>query len=249
MTDQSPYDMSVTPPLNRTYGPTMHDATITTETLSRRERERLTRRREILQAAKAVFAEKGYTNATLDEIAQRAEFGKGTLYNYFAGGKEDILFAAFDEVYDELEELVAETFTPELVAEKPLREVFEQFIVAHMHFFLERKELFMLLVKEGYRMTFSDDQGRAAYFQQKRERMVNSLVPALEAAVQNGDMKPLPLHAVAHMLMGNISGLQMHMALLDKNPTCGDSVLHSPKDAADFLTTMMCDGLLAPPHS
>ncbi|HMB93076.1 MAG TPA: TetR/AcrR family transcriptional regulator [Rhodothermales bacterium] len=222
---------------------------VETKTLSRRERERLTRRREILQAAKAVFAEKGYTHATLDEIAQRAEFGKGTLYNYFAGGKEDILFAAFDEVYDELEDLVAETFTPELAAKKPLRDVFEQFIVAHMNFFLERKELFMLIVKEGYRMTFSDDQGRATYFQHKRERMVNSLVPTLEAAMQNGDMKPLPVHAVAHMLMGNINGLQMHLALVDKHPACGGSTLHSPKEAADFLTTMMCDGLLAQPRS
>ncbi|NNE70602.1 MAG: helix-turn-helix transcriptional regulator, partial [Rhodothermales bacterium] len=48
---------------------------------SRRERERLARRREILDAARTVFAERGFVGATLEEIASRAEFGKGTLYN------------------------------------------------------------------------------------------------------------------------------------------------------------------------
>ncbi|MEL6613746.1 MAG: helix-turn-helix domain-containing protein, partial [Bacteroidota bacterium] len=50
--------------------------------LSRRERERLARRAAMLDAATALFAEKGYASATLDEVAERAEFGKGTLYNY-----------------------------------------------------------------------------------------------------------------------------------------------------------------------
>jgi AcrR family transcriptional regulator len=58
--------------------------------LSRKERERLMRRQAMLEAARAVFAEKGYANATLEEIAQRAEFGKGTLYNYFPGGKDEL---------------------------------------------------------------------------------------------------------------------------------------------------------------
>ena len=53
----------------------------------------------VLDAARTVFAEKGYADATLEEIAQRAEFGKGTLYNYFEGGKEEILFAVFDDLY------------------------------------------------------------------------------------------------------------------------------------------------------
>ncbi|PSQ74919.1 MAG: hypothetical protein BRD36_01045 [Bacteroidetes bacterium QH_7_64_110] len=48
-------------------------------TLSRREREQRRRRRIMLQAAQSVFAEKGYEQATLEEIAKRAEFGKGTL--------------------------------------------------------------------------------------------------------------------------------------------------------------------------
>jgi AcrR family transcriptional regulator len=56
----------------------------------RRELERARRKQEILQAARAVFAEDGYNRATVGAIARRAELGKGTLYLYF-DTKEAIL--------------------------------------------------------------------------------------------------------------------------------------------------------------
>ena len=56
----------------------------------RREQERARRKQEILQAARAVFVDRGYRRATVDEIAQRAEIGKGTIYLYFES-KEAVL--------------------------------------------------------------------------------------------------------------------------------------------------------------
>ena len=45
--------------------------------------EKLDKRAMILTAAHEVFFEKGYHNATSEEIAKRAGVGKGTLYQYF----------------------------------------------------------------------------------------------------------------------------------------------------------------------
>ncbi|MCX6027806.1 MAG: TetR/AcrR family transcriptional regulator [Chloroflexi bacterium] len=59
-------------------------------TADRREQERSRRKQEILQAARAVFAEHGFGRATVDAVAQRAEVGKGTIYLYFEN-KEAIL--------------------------------------------------------------------------------------------------------------------------------------------------------------
>ena len=56
----------------------------------RRELERARRKQEILQAARAVFAQDGYNRATVAAIARRADLGKGTLYLYF-DTKEAIL--------------------------------------------------------------------------------------------------------------------------------------------------------------
>ncbi|NBC19063.1 MAG: TolC family protein [Bacteroidetes bacterium] len=101
-------------------------------------------------------------------------------------------------------------------------------------------------MKEAYRMIFSDDPSRAAYFQEQRERVVSALVPALEAGRDAGEIRPLPTHSVAHMVMGNVNGLMMHMMLekeCSADPLPDASVLDTPGEAADFLITMLFDGL------
>ena len=51
--------------------------------LSRREREKHRQRQEMLAAAIQLFSEKGYHNASMQEIAEQAEFAVGTLYKFF----------------------------------------------------------------------------------------------------------------------------------------------------------------------
>src|SRR5690606_9747185 len=120
-------------------------------TFTRRERERNLRREEMLRAAQAVFAEKGYANATVDEIALRAEFGKGTLYNYFPGGKEDILFAIFDELFDTICQRIEEAFETDDMPKRPFRDTFRDALEAIFTFFLHRQDLLMILMKEAHR--------------------------------------------------------------------------------------------------
>ena len=52
-------------------------------TAERKEREKRNRENQILDAAEEVFAEKGFRNTTIDDIAERAELSKGTIYLYF----------------------------------------------------------------------------------------------------------------------------------------------------------------------
>jgi len=49
----------------------------------RKEREKLQRRVNIIDAAEEVFFSKGYENSTMDDIAAKVELAKGTLYLYF----------------------------------------------------------------------------------------------------------------------------------------------------------------------
>jgi len=56
--------------------------------LPRKERERQIHRREILEAAERVFVRKGYHFATVDGIAEEAEFAVGTIYNFFDSKEE-----------------------------------------------------------------------------------------------------------------------------------------------------------------
>ena len=57
--------------------------------LARREREKSGHRSEILRTALELFSQKGFHNVSMQEIAQKAEFAVGTLYNFFED-KEDL---------------------------------------------------------------------------------------------------------------------------------------------------------------
>jgi AcrR family transcriptional regulator len=60
----------------------------------RKERERLQRRTDIIDAAEKVFFDRGFESSTMDDVAEMAELSKGTLYLYFKS-KEDLQFAIF----------------------------------------------------------------------------------------------------------------------------------------------------------
>ncbi len=55
-----------------------------------------TRRQSILDAAQAVFVDKGYQLATIDEIASRSRLSVGALYRYFPT-KSDIMLTLLEE--------------------------------------------------------------------------------------------------------------------------------------------------------
>ncbi len=61
-------------------------------TAERRKRERSRREREIIDAARDLFFEKGFDSTSVDEVAARLELSKGTIYLYF-GSKEELYFA------------------------------------------------------------------------------------------------------------------------------------------------------------
>ena len=63
------------------------------------------RPREICSAALAVFAEKGFAAAKLDEIARRAGVSKGTLYLYFKDKEELFRAVVRDNVSPNIDQL------------------------------------------------------------------------------------------------------------------------------------------------
>lgn len=77
-----------------------------TVNLSRKEREKLGRKLEIQRAAVKLFAEKGFSNTTLEDIAQTSEFGIGTIYNYFQS-KEEIFRHIIEAIFEANMEITA----------------------------------------------------------------------------------------------------------------------------------------------
>lgn len=60
----------------------------------------LTHRADALPALAEVFREYGFEGASLSLISERTGLGKGSLYNFFPGGKEEMMTAVLAEVHD-----------------------------------------------------------------------------------------------------------------------------------------------------
>ena len=215
--------------------------------LSRRERERKRRRQAMLDAARAVFAEEGYADATLDEIAERAEFGKGTLYNYFEGGKEELFLAVFDEASQELEGLIRTVFHAS-PGGRPLRDTVHEFVVRYFEMVRDQQDLFLVLVKEVHTIAFSDETERVEFFEKQQERVLGTLVPVLREAMDQAEIRRLPPTLVANVLFTSLRSMGTHHILegghaRTDGPSGAVRPLDNPDRAADALTTILFDGL------
>lgn len=82
---------------------------MTTQTASgpRRRVPRAERERQIVDAAVAVFGERGYAGTSMDTVAERVGVTKPVLYTHF-GSKEGLLLAAIARARAELLHVVAE---------------------------------------------------------------------------------------------------------------------------------------------
>ena len=87
---------------------------MTKETTEEKKTKGERTRERILEVALKLFAEKGYANATLRDIAAEAGCSLGLAYRYFAG-KEEMVLALYERLTSELETL-AESLPPGTLA-------------------------------------------------------------------------------------------------------------------------------------
>lgn len=80
--------------------------------LSRREREKLRHRNEMLSAALDLFSVKGYHHVSMHEIAEKADFATGTLYKFFKN-KEDLYKALMMEKAAEYHMVLSDVLSKE----------------------------------------------------------------------------------------------------------------------------------------
>ncbi len=86
-----------------------------------REKQKEERYAAILQAALRIFAAKGLQEATMDEIAQAAGLGKGTIYYYFASKDaliEELLCSLAEQYFQSLLEGTENMKDPLAIAER-----------------------------------------------------------------------------------------------------------------------------------
>ena len=104
------------------------------------------RREEILDAATLLFAEQGYDATGTQDLAEKLQVGKGTLYRYFPS-KRELFLAAVDRVMRRLRASVDASIEG---IDEPLERI-ERAVGTYLEFFAAHPEYVELLIQERAR--------------------------------------------------------------------------------------------------
>lgn len=96
-------------------------------------------RRKLIEAARTVLAEKGLAATTVEEIADRADVGRGSFYYHF-DAKDELIRQMIQKLLAELTARIRE----KCASESDLNAVLDAIIGAHIEFFANRWEDFVL---------------------------------------------------------------------------------------------------------
>ena len=93
----------------------------------RKEREKQKRRKAILNAAEKIFFAENGDKGTMDDVAEKVELSKGTLYLYFKN-KNDLQFAIAEKGVGILTEYFSKVLNPELKGREQLSDLGDEFV-------------------------------------------------------------------------------------------------------------------------
>ncbi len=182
-------------------------------------------RERILEAAETVFADKGYHDALVDEIAQETALSKGGVYFHFPS-KEDLFFAVLDRLADRL---VARVERSAAAPEKPIERA-EAALEAVLSALTRRRRLARLLMVQGYSMGNAFERKRVELF----GRFAALIRDHLDAAVAAGELPPVDTEVAASIWLGATNEVVIRW-LYDGRP--------SPADSYPLLRSVLVGGL------
>ncbi|MCL2659810.1 MAG: TetR/AcrR family transcriptional regulator [Acidobacteriaceae bacterium] len=136
------------------------------------------RRREILDAARKVFARKGFADGLVDEIAAEAGVAKGTIYLYFPS-KKDIYTSLLHNAMEEL----AAGLVERLDAAPELRQKIVEFALARLENVEAHQELFRIMDTQPDNLSFT----RSQYHEWLRGPVLH-LAAEIESAAKRGEV-------------------------------------------------------------
>lgn len=192
---------------------------VTRTRLPRAERER-----QILDAARAVFAERGFQNASMDAVAERVGVTKPVVYTHF-GSKEGLLLACLAQARAELLDVTTAAAASADNVEDTLRRGTLAFFT-----YVENRPAWSLLCAE------SSVAGEALEGIRAQQ---TDFIAALLAA-QSPDAPAQQLMGWAHVIVGACERLAIWRA---NDPTV------TAEQATDYLMDLVWTGLGSPAQS
>lgn len=191
------------------------------------------KRPAIIAAALEVFAEKGYHNTTIAEVARKAEVSEATVYEY-VGSKEDLLFMIPEEITKASVEQM-ETLLPFVKgAENRLRAV----IYGYFILYKENPEYSALVLLDlKHNRKFMDTEGYHMV-----RKAAGFILKIIEDGIATGEFRDdIDPVLVRSMVLGTIEHIFFRWHLLERKEELPDFV--------DALTEVLVAGIRKPDDS
>lgn len=183
-------------------------------TSERRKREKEKKRALILEAAEAVILEKGLDQLNMDEVAERAEVSKGSLYQYFKN-KTDLVLGICCKASDLLSKEISTVLTKDILGIEMVYTIgatFLSFVREHPEFF--RAMRFFDSLKETDELKKSDYMNMC---KANKETSFTSMVRAIQIGMHDGSINSTyDAKELAVLLWATSQGM-VNMAFLHQN--------------------------------
>lgn len=183
------------------------------------DRGKLERRRQILAAAKHVFAEAGYHGASINAIIERAQIARGTFYLYFES-KAAVFDSLLDEAMAELRARIHRIEVSDPSAPPPQVQLRDQ-VVATLGYVVGDRALATLLLRAA-QTPEAEAADRLDQFFAEVRRLIER---ALEQGMALGLVRPCQAPLVAGALLGMVRGV-IEVMLRSPEPLAVDEVVN-----------------------
>ena len=205
--------------------------------LSRSERRKAATAASILDAAEALFRERGFQATTIDEIAERADISVGSVYFHF---KTKVgLYLALVERALELNE-AAMGAVAQLGLDSPLERVFAAGD-AYVTFHLEHPGAFQMIALRVLEPSSGVNEAEAR-IADRVERLVRAVQTDLQAAIDAGEIRAdIDAARAMRFLWGSWNGV-IALALREDRLRIDDQELQA---TLELGRTVISDGLRA----
>jgi AcrR family transcriptional regulator len=170
-------------------------------TIDAGERAKQERRRQILSAAKAVFADAGYHGASIHAIIERAQIARGTFYLYFES-KAAVFDSILDQAMSDLRARLHRIEVDDPAARPPQVQLREQ-VVATLEYIVNDRPLATLLLSAGHTPDVDASERLDLFFTEVRDMLRR----ALETGMEIGLVRKCQPELVASAMLGMIRGV------------------------------------------
>jgi AcrR family transcriptional regulator len=171
-------------------------------TLDPGDRAKQERRRQILSAAKVVFAEAGYHGASIHAIIERAQIARGTFYLYF-GSKAAVFDSILDQAMSDLRARLHRIEVADPGAPPPQVQLRAQ-VIATLEYIVNDRPLATLLLSAGHTPDVDASERLDMFFNEVRDLLRRALETGMEIGLVRACQPELVSAAMLGMTRGVI---------------------------------------------